>query len=279
MSLISVILALMFDRLLRHWHDLRDLGWFDDYAASLNRNIRLQNGTIKYVLVMLPPVTALLLVQYLLHGEFYSIPYLLFSVTVLIYCLGPDCIISDVEAYIDARRLGDDEEALHLAGAITEQAASSVPDQQSSDVIHAILYAANTRVFAVLFWFVLVGPIGAVIFRLSFQLSKQALDGLSRFADTVQAVLAWVPSRMLAASYALVGNFDGAVQAYKSRPYESDLAISNYDTLVNMGLGALRSSQVSDEIEGIQAARNLVVRGVISWVGVLALLTLGGWMA
>jgi len=278
MSLISVILALVFDRLLRHWHDLRDLSWFEQYAASLDRLIRIPNGVVRYALVMLAPVLAFALLQGLLADVLFNIPYMLFGIVVLLYCLGPDCLISDVEAYIDARRLGDDEEALHLAGAITEQAASTSPDQQSSDVIRAILYVANQRVFAVLFWFVLLGPIGAVIFRLTFNLSKQPAGMLSGFADTVQAVLAWLPSRMLAASYALVGNFDGAVLAYKNRPYESDLAISNYDTLVNMGLGALRNAPVADEIEGIQAARNLVVRAVLCWTGVLALLTLGGWM-
>ncbi len=278
MSLISVIIALVLDRLLRHWHDLRDLSWFEHYAANLDRIVRINNGAVKYVLVMLAPVIAFALLQGLLHDEFFNIPYTVFGIAVLLYCLGPDCIISDVEAYIDARRMGDDEEALHLAGAITEQAASTAPDRQTSDVIRAILYVANQRVFAVLFWFVLVGPTGAVIFRLTFNLSKQPLGELARFADTVQAVLAWLPSRMLAASYALVGNFDGAIQAYKNRPHEPDLAISNYDTLVNMGLGALRSTQVADEIEGIQAARDLVVRGVLCWVGVLALLTLGGWM-
>ena len=279
MSLISIILALAFDRLLRHWHDLRDLGWFEQYAASLDRNIRLQNGAVKYVLVLLVPMTALLLLQYLLHGALFGIPYILFSIAVLIYCLGPDCILSDVDAYIDARRMGDDEEALHLACAISERPASAAPDQQTSDVIRAILFVANTRVFAVLFWFVLLGPAGAVMYRFSYHLSRLALGALSAFADTVQAVLSWAPARMLAAGYALVGNFDSAVLAYKNRPYEPDLSVSNYDILVNIGLGALRNIQINDEIEGIQAARNLVVRGVISWIGALALLTLGGWMA
>jgi membrane protein required for beta-lactamase induction len=279
MSLTSVILALLFDRLLRHWHELRDLSWFEHYSASLDRLLKTGNGVIKFVLVLLAPLLAFVMLQFLLYGEYFNIPYTLFSIIVLLYCLGPDCLISDVEAYIDARRLGDDEEALHLAGALTEEAASTSPDQQTADVIKAILFIPNQRIFTVLFWFVLIGPIGAVLFRLSSNISKQSLGSLSQFADTVQAVLAWLPSRMLASSYALVGNFDGAVLAYKNRPYESDLSISNYDTLVNIGLGALRDTQVEDEIAGIQAARNLVVRGVLCWIAVLALLTLGGWLS
>jgi len=279
MSLISIILALILDRMLRHWHDLRDLSWFEHYTQTINRLIRFDNGVFKFLLVLLVPLLAFFLFQYLLIGEAFNVPYTIFSIIVILYCLGPDCLLSDVEAYIDARRLGDDDEALHLAGTLTEEAASTSPDQQTSDVIRAILHAANRRIFTVLFWFVLIGPAGALIYRLSSNISKQAKDSLSQFADVVQAVLAWLPSRMLAGSYALVGNFDGAVLAYKNRPYESDLSISNYDTLVNIGLGALRDTQVADEIAGIQAARNLVVRGILCWIGVLALLTLGGLLS
>lgn len=279
MSLISVILALILDRLLRDWHDLRDLGWFEHYTSTLDNLIKFDNGPLKFFVVLLMPVAALLMLQYLLHGAFYNLPYILFSIAVILYCLGPDCLISDIENYIDARRLGDDDEALHLAATLTEQAASSAPDQQTSDVIKAILATPNQRIFTVLFWFVLVGPVGAVLFRLSDNVSKQTQGGLSQVAETIQAVLAWLPARMLAASYALVGNFDAAVLAYKTRPYESDLATSNYDTLVTIGLGALRDTQVDDEIGGIQAARNLIVRGVLCWIVVLALLTLGGWLS
>ena len=279
MSLISIIIALFLDRMLRNWHDLRDLGWFEHYTSVLDKLIGIEAGSIKFFLVMLVPLLAFGLLSFLLNGIVFNIPYFLFGIAVLIYCLGPDCLCSDIEAYIDARRLGDDDEALHLAGAITEEAASTSPDQQGSDVTRAILHTANQRIFSVLFWFVLLGPFGAVFFRLSTQIGKQQLGNLSQFADTVQALMAWLPARLLASAYALVGNFEGAVLAYKNRPYESDLSISNYDTLVNIGLGALRYTQVEDEIAGIQAARNLVVRAVLCWVALLALLTLGGWFS
>ena len=41
---ISIILALLLDRLLRDWHDLRDLGWFEHYAAWVNRVMPFANG-------------------------------------------------------------------------------------------------------------------------------------------------------------------------------------------------------------------------------------------
>ena len=278
MALISIILALLLDRLLRDWHELRDLGWFDQFASSVKQLVPVDNGIVQFCAVMLAPVIGLIMLQVLLHDVLYNLPWFLFSVVVLIYCLGPNCLASEVEHYIDARRLGDDDEALHLAATITDEPASSSPDQQSSDVVRAILSVANERTFTVLFWFMLIGPLGGVVYRLSSRLSKGDEADMSSFADIVQAVMAWLPARMLSAGYAMVGNFEGAIHAYKSRPYEADLSISNYDTLVSIGLGALRDARAEDEIAGIQTARDLVVRSTLMWIAVLALLTLSGWL-
>lgn len=278
MALISIILGLLFDRAFRHLHDLRDLSWFEYYASAVTRTVRA-HGVIQLIAVLFVPILIIATIQYLLSDFLLEFPYLLFSVLVFAYCLGPACLSSDIEYYLDARRHGDEDEALHYAGALTERAASTAPDQQTSDVTRAILHVANERIFAVIFWFAVLGPAGAVLYRLTTSLSKQdgLNDSLSAVAILFQAVLTWIPARMLALGYALTGHFDGALQAYRSRPYESDLALDNYDVLVNTGLGALRDQEATDEISSIISARNLVMRSILIWIAVLALLTLGGW--
>jgi membrane protein required for beta-lactamase induction len=279
MALISIIIGLLFDRAFRHLHDLRDLSWFEYYSNAVTRFIKA-NGVVQMIAILLFPVMVIATIQLLLSDFLLELPYLLFSVLVFAYCLGPACLSSDIEYYLDARRLGDEDEALHYAGALTERAASTAPDQQTSDVTRAILHVANERIFAVIFWFVIIGPAGAILYRLTTNLSKQEglNDSLSAVAILFQAVLTWVPTRMLAIGYALTGHFDGALQAYRNRPYESDLALENYDVLVNTGMGALRDQEATDEISSIISARNLVMRSILIWIAVLALLTLGGWL-
>ena len=279
MALISIIIGLLFDRAFRHLHDLRDLSWFEYYSNAIVRMIKA-NGVVQMIAILLFPVMVIATIQLLLSDFLLELPYLLFSVLVFAYCLGPACLSSDIEYYLDARRLGDEDEALHFAGALTERAASTAPDQQTSDVTRAILHVANERIFAVIFWFVIIGPAGAVLYRLTTNLSKQdgLNDSLSAVAVLFQALLTWVPARMLAMGYALTGHFDGALQAYRNRPYESDLALENYDVLVNTGMGALRDQEATDEISSIISARNLVMRSILIWIAVLALLTLGGWL-
>ena len=283
MSLIAVIIALILDRVLREHHDLRDLGWFEHYSLKLGNSLPEIPAGLRLIVILLFPLGLAALIQYAFYDLLFNLPYFIFSVAVLLYCLGPNCLASDIEAYLEARSLGDDDEALHYAGVLTERAASSVPDQQTSDVTRAILYVANQRIFSVLVWFVLLGPIGAVGFRFITQLSRQADGNPAQLAlaKLIHAAMEWLPARMLALAYAMMGNFEAAVHAFRSGAEEPDLALSNYDVLVSTGMGAIKdqSSDSSDEISSIHSARGLVMRSVLVWVTILALLTLGGWLS
>jgi AmpE protein len=280
MALITIIISLMLDHAFRHWHHWRDLSWFERYTRSVCGFIKTDNGWLKLVLVLALPLLLLALLQFVLFNILWGILYFLLSIPVLFYCLGPDCMINEVDAYLDARSLGDDDEALHYAGVLTGQSASTAPDQQTTDVTRAILSVTNERVFSVLFWFVLLGPLGAALYHLTTRLSKPDDEEptLRNAATLVHAGMAWAPARLLAIGYALTGHFDGAVHAYRSRPHEDNIALANYDVLISTGLGALQGQECTDEISCIRSARSLVSRSILIWIAVLALLTLGGWL-
>jgi membrane protein required for beta-lactamase induction len=277
MALISIILGLFLDRTFRHLHDLRDMTWFEFYAQTIQRFTGKRMPPLQFIVILALPVLVLLCIQILLYDFLFNIPGFIFGVLIFIYCLGPACLSSDIEAYIHARTIGDDDEALHYAGTITESAASTSPDQQINDVTRAILYVANERIFATIFWFIILGPFGAILYRLISELSKQIeYTELAEFSEFIHAIMAWVPARMLAAGYALTGNFDGAYHAYKDRAYTSDISQSNNEVLVSTGLGAMRNLEMETEIASVHAAQALVMRSVIVWIGILAVMTLGG---
>lgn len=277
MALISIIIGLFLDRTFRHLHDLRDMTWFEFYAQAIQRFTGKRMPPLQFIVILALPVILLLTLQILLHDFLFNIPAFLFGIVVFIYCLGPACLSTDIEAYIQARTLGDDDEALHYAGTITDTAASTSPDQQTSDVTRAILYVANERIFATIFWFIILGPFGCMLYRLISELSKQIeYDELAEFSEFIHAIMAWIPARMLAAGYALTGNFDGAYHAYKDRAYTADLSQGNNEVLVATGLGAMRNLDMENELASIYAAQALVMRAVIVWIGILAVMTLGG---
>jgi AmpE protein len=277
MALISIIIGLFLDRTFRHLHDLRDMTWFEFYAQSIQRFTGKRMPPLQFIVILALPVLLLLSLQILLHDFLFNVPAFLFGIIVFIYCLGPACLSTDIEAYIHARTLGDEDEALHYAGTITDSAASTSPDQQTSDVTRAILFVANERIFATIFWFIILGPFGCMLYRLISELSKQIeYDELADFSEFIHAIMAWVPARMLAAGYALTGNIDGAYHAYRDRAYSSDISEGNKEVLVSTGLGAMRNLDMENELASIYAAQALVMRAVIVWIGILAVMTLGG---
>ena len=277
MALISIILGLFLDRTFRHLHDLRDMTWFEFYVQAIQRITGQRLPPLQFIIILALPVSLLLGVQILLQDFLFNVPGFIFGIIIFIYCLGPACLSSDIEAYIHARTLGDEDEALHYAGTITDATASTSPDQQTSDVTRAILHIANERIFATIFWFVILGPFGAMLYRLISELSKQIdFDDLAEFSEFIHAIMAWIPARMLAAGYALTGNFDGAYHAYKDRAYTSNISHSNNEVLVSTGLGAMQNLEAGNELACIYAAQALVMRSVIVWISILAVLTLGG---
>jgi len=279
MALITIVLGLLLDRMFTHFHELRDMTWFEFYSQKVGLFTRNKMPPVQFFLILTPPLLLILFTQLFLSGILFNILSFAFSIAAFIYCLGPACLISDIDAYLHARETGDDDEAFHYAGVITERAASTSPDQQTTDVTRAILYVGNERIFSVIFWFVLLGPFGALLYRLTSQISKQQEHNqLAEFAEYIQGIMAFLPSRMLASGYALTGNFDAAYHAYKGRIRSSNISNSNYDVLVSTGFGAMKNMEMQDEIAAIHAAQALVMRSVMVWVAILALLTLGGWL-
>lgn len=277
MALISIILGLFLDRTFRHLHDLRDMTWFEFYSQTIQRFTGTRVPPLQFLLILALPAALLLGIQILLNDFLFNLPGFVFGVIIFIYCLGPACLSTDIESYIHARTVGDEDEALHYAGTITGTAASTSLDQQISDVTRSILFVANERIFATIFWFIILGPFGAMLYRLISELSKQIeTNELAEFSEFIHAIMAWVPARMLAAGYALTGNFDGAYHAYQDRVQTPDFQQSNNEVLISTGLGAMRNLEMDSETASIHAAQALVMRAVIVWIAILSVLTLGG---
>ena len=92
---------------------------------------------------------------------------------------------------------------------------------------------AYRQVFAVLFWFtVLPGPAGAVLYRAAALLAEewkgpvagvepstlvQSHDAFGWPARALLAVLDWIPVRLTALSFAVVGDFEDAVACWRTQ--------------------------------------------------------------
>jgi adenosylcobinamide-phosphate synthase len=87
------------------------------------------------------------------------------------------------------------------------------------------LLLSHRHVFGVLVWFVLLpGPVGPVIYRLADYLARRwnrppagalAPDRFGSFARSAFVWIDWLPARMTALGFAIVGDFEGAIYCWR----------------------------------------------------------------
>lgn len=287
MTLISVLIGVAIDRLLTQLQEYRHYRSFLHYADWM-RN-RFAGPTFDHlggVMLVLSPAWGLIWLLQVWTGEWlFGLIGLLFSTAVFVYCLGPRDLAMDVDTWCEvcdslhpALRL---RAAAQLLG-IPDELPENVEDN-ARDVTSAVLVQANERLFGVLFWFVLLGPVGAVMWRSSSLLQRYyRYDGeFGLAAGWLFGVLSWLPARLLALGYALSGHFDAAVDgwkaAYRRHPVGGE---GSTMVLAETGMGALGLSEdafTRTGCEPVQAAMRLVWRSLVIWIVIIALMTLVGW--
>lgn len=282
MALICIILALLIERSQTSVDHLRTFHWFDTYSQRMMRNLPGidKQGAASIIILFLPLLIPLALLQYALLGHFYDLFSFGFALAVLIYSLGGN-LDRDIKQYLHARESGLDMLAQQHASTLTGKPAAENSKQQITEVMHGLLQQSNMRIFAVLFWFALLGPLGALFYRLTCHtLQHSTSQTLSLAARRLEAILSWAPVNLTAFSFALAGDYESVKHAWRSKPRQFDLASCNYHTLIEAGLGAVRDCEDPDKETGcVRALRALVLRSLVIWLAFIAILTLIGWMA
>jgi membrane protein required for beta-lactamase induction len=305
MLLLATLIALFAERLAPQLAERRSLAWFDRYARALAGRLSVPGGLALTVLVA-PWALLAVAVQSLLHGVLWGLLELAFSVLVLFLALRPGGVDPAVDGYVAAREKGDEAAARHHAEYLLGGSAPQAVEEEVRAVADTLLLEANERWVAPLLWFVLLGPLGAVVYRLTAHVEQQSeAGGLREAARLLRAALDWLPARLLAGMYILSGSFEEGLNAWRQRGQVSvdtprdasaasralELEQANRDLLLRVGRAALRTEEYSvtteiseaGDIEAdasiVRAARGLVLRSLIAFVAIIALLTLGGWIA
>lgn len=283
MALICILFGIIFERVSDTLENLRNFDWYDRYSQWLLSSLPLDSNEqpkSALLLMLLPLLMATGILQFWFAGSLLGLVELLFGIVVFAYCLGPLDINRQVDRYLAARENGDEAGARHEASLIMQQEAADDPDQQTLGVMRAVLHESNDRVFAVIFWFVLLGPLGALLYRLtSHTMRTTQQPSLAMAASHLQAILAWAPAHLVAIGYALTGDYEGAKQEYSSKAQHADLREANYLSLITAGQGALKDCSPGEETACVRSARALVLRTLVVWLAAVAILTLTGLVA
>ncbi|HDZ56195.1 MAG TPA: regulatory signaling modulator protein AmpE [Pseudomonas xinjiangensis] len=225
------------------------------------------------IMLLALPLPLLGLVLWGVHETAYGLVSLALQTCLLFLCVGRTDPMGKLTAPLDEAWLRQDYEAASL---LAEQE-FGVLGEDSQDLIAAVrghlVWEACHGYFAPAFWFVLLGPIAAIGYRLAWLAEQQNPDGRESFAAETTHALEWLPIRLMGLGFALVGHFDRTLRAVRDTLTQWDISSKKLARLyVNVALDADAEAGVSP----LASARVLLQRTVLVWAVAIAFLVLVG---
>jgi adenosylcobinamide-phosphate synthase len=207
----------------RRWHPLVGFGrWAQWLEQSLNKNAK-PLGLLAWVLAVLPLVLAAWGLLYL--AQSISIWLALGLHAVLLYfCLGLRSLHEHASPIQAALQAGDVAQArLLTARIVSRDTAQAGEEDLSKAAVESMLENGCDAVFGALFWFALAGGPGALLYRLANTLDAMWGYRNPRFlyfgwaAARIDDVLNYVPARLTAISYTLLGHSATAWRCWRTQ--------------------------------------------------------------
>jgi adenosylcobinamide-phosphate synthase len=217
-----------------------------------------------------------------------------FSVAVLYFLIG---VRRDESAFAEVERalaVDDEQEAARRLSEWTGRDHSGAGAVETTRLaVEQVVLGGHRGVFAPVFWFVLLpGPVGVVMYRMARELAECA--DAPEFARQAFQWVDWLPARVSALAFSVIGNFEDAVDCWRSqaalwpdRCAGVVLAAAGGALGVRLGMPVHRDGEVVDrpelgmgsavDVDTMPRAARLVWRVLVLVVLVLALLAVAGW--
>ncbi len=240
----TALVGVLLDRLLgepRRWHPLVGFGRLADGAERLLRQgapghaVRNRlRGLAAWLLIVAPCVA---LAAWAAHP--------LVDALLLWLALGGHSLGQHARAIAAPLAAGDLPAARQAVGRIVSRDTTALDEEGvAKAAVESVLENGNDAVFGALFWFFLLGGAGAVLFRLA-----NTLDAMWGYKDARRIYFGWaaariddalnfIPARLTALTYALLGNTQQALACWRAQA--STWSSPNAGPVMAAGAGALK---------------------------------------
>ena len=286
--------------------------WIAWVARTFDAGVQHQ-AWITWGITVIGPALLTMLIHWSLEWGLGWLFAVVWNVALLYVTLGFRQFSHHFTAIREALENGDETKARELLAEWQQVQVGQIP--RSEIVRHVIEYsmiAAHRHVFGVFFWYaalsiVGLGPVGAVVYRLTELAQRRwhepAADGslaseaLRSVASRAWLALDWLPSRMTALGFAIVGSFEDAMDGWRNHaqnfPEDNDgviLAATAGAINIRLGGAPVRATQQDEEavppsggsstpgrmpeVAHFAQVVGLVWRTVIMWLVLVALLTM-----
>ncbi|HQS44327.1 MAG: cobalamin biosynthesis protein [Methylotenera sp. 24-45-7] len=295
----ALITALLLDHVLgepKRWHPLVGFGWLanktenmmNKFASPLGLRI---SGLFAWLLLLAPFMAISYVLSQGILGWIIDVLLLYFSVGAR--SLGLHA--KQIEAPLTQGNLAA---ARHAVGMIVSRDTTQLNATEiSTATVESVLENGNDAIFGAIFWFLLLGGTGALMFRLANTLDAMWGYRTPRFqyfgwaAARLDDLLNLIPARLTALSYALCGHTRTAIQCWHSQahtwysPNAGPVMAAGAGAMqVKLGGAASYYSQIkqrpvlglgqSPAPKHILSAIKLVNRSIILWCACIVIATL-----
>jgi adenosylcobinamide-phosphate synthase len=300
MKFLSIVIALLLEqaRPLRRDNPMRTA--YARYAELLEGRLNggeFRHGAAAWLLAVVP-AAVLIAVVYALLYRLSPFVALVWSVLVLYATMGFrqfSHYYTEIQQSLREGQVAAARDRLNVwrGGGASEFTLSEVARVS----IELGLVAANRHVFGPVMWFLVLGPAGAAVYRMAAWLDEEwgrrvetEFGDFGSFARRCFFWLDWLPARLTAASFAIVGDFEDAVYCWRNQA--RSWAAKAQDVILASGGGALgvRLGDALHEYDGVelraelgtgdeadvdhmQGAVGLIWRALVLWVFLVFLLT------
>lgn len=300
MKFLSLAVALLLEQMRPLRQGNRVYLWFTRYAMGLERHFnggQYHHGVIAWLLAVLPAVVVTLVV-YLLLWHISPLLAWLWNIAVLYLTMGFRQFSHYFTEIMQALKEGRLEVARDYLGRWRSESAAEFSTNEIARVaIELGLIGSHRHVFGPIACFLALGPAGAVLYRMAAMLGEKwgtrndpEFGDFGRFAQRFFFWLDWLPARLTAASFAIVGNFEDAIYCWRTQALSwamhshgivlasggGAIGVRLGDTLHQYGSVQFRPEMgTGDEadIDYMQSAVGLIWRGLVLWIFLVLIVT------
>lgn len=239
---LMLLAAVLLDRLLGEPARFHPLAGFGYLAKSVEKTVYRANylsGVLAVCILLVPLVLIAYLLQHL--AVFGS----LFSVVVLYFAIAPRSLSEHAMRVAAAFTDNDLPEARAALGMMVSRDTTELDEEGvARATVESVLENGNDAIFAALFWFLVAGAPGVVLYRLSNTLDamwgyrNERYNQFGWAAAKLDDVLNYIPARLTALSYTLLGHTRSAWHCWRQQAPAWDSP--NAGPVMAAGAGALQ---------------------------------------
>jgi adenosylcobinamide-phosphate synthase len=315
MTFLSILCALIFEQLKPLRADNPLYGWIKSFAVRIEGWFNAgeaEHGRLGWFVM----VGALTIPTMLVYWLCTKVPLaaLAWNIVIVYLTLGFRHYSHYFTSIQLALNAGDEATARMLLGEWTGQDTSTLGANEIARIaVEKALVTTHRHVFGVFFWFLMpFGPAGAVLYRVAEYLARawnepesMKSEAFGRFAAKAFYWIDWIPARLTAVAFAIVGNFEDAIYAWRNfadrwtdetvgiilsagggamgvrlgTPDENVARVRPMDAAVADAVSDIDSLPGEEpSVRALQSTVGLVWRALLLWMLLLLLLSFAVWL-